>query len=88
MSDYWGDDEQPVCPILERSMAIAIEGELELELELEEQPKSRPDVGYCRAIKKCFCRGTSKRQNLRKKKFPNPLFRLTNQLAKQIHFNA
>ena len=21
MSDYWGDEEQPVCPILERSMA-------------------------------------------------------------------
>ena len=22
MSDYWGDEEQPVCPILERSMVF------------------------------------------------------------------
>ena len=24
MSDYWGDEGQPVCPILERSMSIGI----------------------------------------------------------------
>ena len=24
MSDYWGDERQPVCPILERSMVVCI----------------------------------------------------------------
>ena len=25
MSDYWGDEGQPVCPILERSMILFLE---------------------------------------------------------------
>ena len=28
VSYYWGDEEQPVCPILERSMAEVNEGSL------------------------------------------------------------